>query len=100
MQEYKSRKNAELDRKLARQQEKQKGEVTFELVPNFSGRITTLFTKEYKILPFIAHTLLVDKDHAFDVQCALTQLTLKDFTIDIQNLSAENIKGTILWHAE
>lgn len=100
MQEYKSHKNTEIDRKFARQMEKQRGEMPFELNPNSSGGIVTVFPKEYKTIPFITLTPMTDKEHAFEIQCALTQLTPKQFSVDIQNLSGDTIKGTILWHAK
>lgn len=100
MQAYKSTKNAEYERKMARKLMKQVGEIPFELAPNTSGRITNKFVTEYqeKELPFIYLTPMVDTlGHEFEVSAALTSRTTKDFTINIQNLSTEAVKGTILW---
>jgi hypothetical protein len=99
MQSYKSSKNIEIDRKLTRQ-EKRNGEFTFELEPNSSGTVTIPFPKEYKTIPFVYLTVMVEREFAFDVQALLTKRSLTEFSVDIQSISSKPIKGTILWHAE
>lgn len=100
MQQYKSEKNIETERQWAHRNDKQRGEITFELSPFFSGSITTVFTREYQEIPFVTHTLLLEKSRAFDVHCVLSGITKKDFTIEIENISSEAVKGTIMWKTE
>lgn len=101
MQSYKSSKNLEYDRKLARRLAKQAGEIPFEIEPNHSIRITTKFAPEFIELPFILLTPVVGDDQAFDVMVALTARTKKEFTINVQNTNIERpVKGSVLWYAE
>lgn len=100
MQQYKSSKNIEIERTLARKAEKQTGEIPFELESNKSGRITTKYVKEYAAIPFITITPIIDGDHAFDVTVVVSDRTMKEFTVNIQNLSVDVVKGTILWKAK
>jgi hypothetical protein len=101
MQQYKSSKNVEVDRKFAKKMERQNGEMPFEIAPNKSGRINQKFVKEYTELPFILITPILPEDNAFDVTVTVTGRTKTDFTVNIQNLSStETVKGTIVWKSE
>jgi len=100
MQQYKSTKNNELDRKHARRLEKQRGEIPFEVEANNSARIITKFPKEYAELPYIHITTLVSSGDEFEVLSVMTGRTKVDFTVNVQNTGIKPIKGSILWIAE
>lgn len=99
MQQYKSSKNTEIDHRLARQLEKNRGEIPFELDANKSGRITTKFPSEYSVLPFIYTTLIIPDGLEFEVSIVVTSRTKSEFTINIQNIGNLPAKGSILWMA-
>lgn len=100
MQQYKSTKNTEIDRKHARRLEKQRGEIPFEVEVNNSARIITKFPKEYAVPPFIHTTTIVSSGDEFEVLTVMTGRTKADFTLNIQNTGIKPIKGSILWIAE
>lgn len=100
MQQYKSCKNIEIDRKLARHLEKQRGEIPFELESNKSGRATVKFPKEYADVPFILLTPIVNSGAEFDVSVVMTNRTKAEFTVNVQNTGSEPAKGSILWLSE
>lgn len=100
MQQYKSSKNEEIDRRLAKHLEKQRGEIPFEIEANKSGRITTKFVREYAVPPFIVLTPLVNDDVEFEVIVNLTGRTKTEFTINIQNTGTIAAKGIVMWLAE
>lgn len=100
MQSYKSAKNIEIDRRVARRQDKQRGEMSFELEPNSSGLITTPFVKTYADVPFIIITPIVGDGHEFDITVAVTNITKKDFTINVQSVSEDVVKGAVQWYSE
>lgn len=100
MQAFKSNKNIEIEQKLARRLEKQRGEVPFDIEPNFSAHVVVTFPKEYTNLPFIWFTTVVSDGSEFDVDAVLSKRSKKDFTINIQNTSQENVKGYLMWFSE
>jgi len=97
MQSYKSVKNVEIERKFARKADKQRGEISFCLDANTSGKIITPFVKPYADIPLILITLVIDGDHTFEVAAVVNTITTKDFTISVQNTSEEEVKGYLLW---
>lgn len=102
MQQYKSSKNIELEKRLARKLAKQDGQVPFELDANKSAKITVPFSVEHTELPHLSVTLIVNdaNSNEFEVSSIVTGLTTKDFTINIGNVSDKTAKGIILWRAE
>jgi hypothetical protein len=100
MQAFKSNKNLEIDQKLARRLEKQRGEVPFDIESNYSAHIVVTFPKEYTTLPAVWFTPVVSEGSEFDVNAILSNRTKKDFTINVQNTSQENVKGYLMWFSE
>jgi hypothetical protein len=100
MQVYKSNKNIELEQKIARRLEKQRGEVPFEVDINYSAHITVTFPKEYANLPIILFTPVITDGSEFDVSVALVGRTKKDFTVNIQNIGDIVAKGYLMWLSE
>lgn len=101
MQAYKSVKNIENERRIARRQNKQGGELPFELDPNTSCNIVVPFVKAYLEVPFVLITPIVCEEHAFEVQIRVTGITKKDFTVHIQNESVDDVvKGSIMWRTD
>lgn len=97
MQEYKSKKNLDFETKQVKQLLKQRGEIPFELSPNTSCKIPTKFTRPYTDLPFIQIALIISQGDEFSVAHSLTQRTLTDFTVNLQNSGIETVKGIVLW---
>jgi hypothetical protein len=100
MQVYKSAKNIDIERRIARKQDKQGGEFSFELEPLTSCKIISPFVKPYAEVPFILITPVVCEEHAFEVDARVTSITKKDFTVHVQNETTEVVKGVIMWRSE
>jgi len=99
MQKYQSKQNIkQIQDSQPRAKDKDAGDMSFEIEPNTSLKLTINFKSDFKSLPYV-FTQMISPDNDFDLTSVVINKTNKNFVANIQNLSSQSIKGLLSWFA-